>query len=56
MLSICLLCLCAINFGQSIGFTNPIIVGGLILSVLFLIIFIKVEKIKLKLNVGYKYI
>lgn len=46
MLSICLL-FCAINFGQSIGFTNPIIVGGLILSVLFLIIFIKVEdKIK----------
>ena len=46
MLAIVLL-FCSINFGQSIGFTNPIIVGALILSVLFLIIFIKVEdKIK----------
>lgn len=42
MLAIVLL-FCSINFGQSIGFTNPIIVGALILSVLFLIIFIKVE-------------
>lgn len=46
MLAIVLL-FCSINFGQSIGFINPIIVGALILSVLFLIIFIKVEdKIK----------
>lgn len=46
MLAIVLL-FSSINFGQSIGFTNPIIVGALILSVLFLIIFIKVEdKIK----------
>lgn len=46
MLTIVLL-FCSINFGQSIGFTNQIIVGALILSVLFLIIFIKVEdKIK----------
>ena len=46
MLAIILL-FSSINFGQSIGFTNPIIVGALILSVLFLIIFIKVEdKIK----------
>jgi len=47
MLAIVLL-FCSINFGQSIGFTNLIIVGALVLSVLFLIIFIKVEdKIKI---------
>ncbi|VYT84346.1 DHA2 family efflux MFS transporter permease subunit [Clostridium tertium] len=46
MLAIVLL-FCSINFGQSIGFTNPIIIGAFVLSIIFLFIFINVEgKIK----------
>ena len=42
MLAIVLL-FCSINFGQSIGFTNPIIIGAFVLSIIFLFIFINVE-------------
>lgn len=34
----------SINFGQSIGYTNPIIMGAFVLSLVLLFIFIKVEQ------------
>lgn len=38
---------CSINFGQSIGFNNPIIIGGFIISIILLFMFINIEgKIK----------
>ena len=39
-----ILLFCSINFGQSVGFTNPIIVGAFIVSIILLIIFVKVEE------------
>lgn len=43
MLSIILL-FTSINFGQSLGYTNPIIIGAFILSLVLLFIFIKIEQ------------
>jgi EmrB/QacA subfamily drug resistance transporter len=43
MISVILL-FTSINFGQSIGYTNPIIIGAFIISCLLLFIFIKIEK------------
>ncbi|MGG7142656.1 MFS transporter [Clostridium nigeriense] len=38
-----ILLFCSINFGQSIGFTNPIIIGAFSISLILLFIFIKSE-------------
>ena len=38
-----ILLFCSINFGQSMGFTNPIIIGSFIISLILLFIFIKGE-------------
>ncbi|MGG7213131.1 MFS transporter [Clostridium nigeriense] len=38
-----ILLFCSINFGQSIGFTNPIIIGSFIISLILLFVFIKSE-------------
>lgn len=42
MISIILL-FCSINFSQSLGITNPIIIGAFVLSLLLLFLFIKIE-------------
>lgn len=34
----------AINFGQNIGYANPIIIGAFVLSIISLVIFIRVER------------